>query len=144
VTAPALPGCHTQARSLDELMERTREAIELCLDVEGDTGSGLENALRATLAEGEVGHLHVGFKGTMNALYLKDLADKTRRGLRGRIEAGKSGGGLCYGYRVVRSMQGGELATGERDVEPSEAEIVVRIFREFSSGASLRRRLRSA
>ncbi len=89
-----------------------------------------------TLAEGEVGHLHVGFKGTMNALYLKDLADKTRRGLRGRIEAGKSGGGLCYGYRVVRSMQGGELATGEREVEPSEAEIIVRIFREFSSGLS--------
>ncbi len=32
---PALPGCHTQARSLDVLMERIREAIELCLEVEG-------------------------------------------------------------------------------------------------------------
>jgi predicted RNase H-like HicB family nuclease len=31
-SVPALPGCHTQARSLDELMERVREAIELCLD----------------------------------------------------------------------------------------------------------------
>jgi predicted RNase H-like HicB family nuclease len=41
-SVPALPGCHTQARSLDELMERTREAIELCLEVEGDTGSGLD------------------------------------------------------------------------------------------------------
>jgi len=30
---PALPGCHTQARSLDELMERIKEAIELCLEV---------------------------------------------------------------------------------------------------------------
>src|SRR5690242_17318032 len=28
-----------------------------------------------TLAEGEIGDLHVGLKGTMNALYLKDLAD---------------------------------------------------------------------
>ena len=28
----------------------------------------------------------------MDALYLKDLADKTRRGLRGRVENGKSGG----------------------------------------------------
>ena len=55
-----------------------------------------------TLAEGDITHLHIGFKGTMNALFLKDLADKTHRGLRGRIEAGKSGGGLCYGYRVVR------------------------------------------
>jgi predicted RNase H-like HicB family nuclease len=33
-TVPALPGCHTQARSLDELMERVREAIELCLEVQ--------------------------------------------------------------------------------------------------------------
>jgi predicted RNase H-like HicB family nuclease len=41
-SVPALPGCHTQARSLDELMERTREAIELCLEVEGDTGSELD------------------------------------------------------------------------------------------------------
>lgn len=34
-SVPALPGCHTQARSLDELMKRVREAIELCLEVEG-------------------------------------------------------------------------------------------------------------
>jgi site-specific DNA recombinase len=43
-----------------------------------------------TLSEGEITHLHVGLKGTMNALFLKDLADKTRRGLRGRVEAGKA------------------------------------------------------
>jgi predicted RNase H-like HicB family nuclease len=34
-SVPALPGCHTQARSLDELMSRVREAIELCLEVQG-------------------------------------------------------------------------------------------------------------
>ena len=38
-----------------------------------------------TLAEGEITELHVGLKGTMNALFLKDLADKTRRGLEGRV-----------------------------------------------------------
>jgi predicted RNase H-like HicB family nuclease len=31
-----LPGCHTQAKSLDELMERIKEAIELYLDVHGE------------------------------------------------------------------------------------------------------------
>lgn len=36
-TVPALKGCHTQAKSLDELMERTKEAIELCLEEENDT-----------------------------------------------------------------------------------------------------------
>jgi len=33
--APALPGCHTQARSLDTLMKRMREAISLYLDTRG-------------------------------------------------------------------------------------------------------------
>jgi predicted RNase H-like HicB family nuclease len=33
-SVPELPGCHTQARSLDKLMERVREAIALCLEVE--------------------------------------------------------------------------------------------------------------
>ncbi len=89
-----------------------------------------------TLSEGEIGHLHVGLKGTMNALFLKDLADKTRRGLRGRVEAGKSGGGLCYGYRVVRTIGEHGLRTGERAIEPPEAMIVVRIFRDFVSGVS--------
>jgi len=36
-SVPALHGCHTQAKSLDELMARIREAIELCLEVEGDS-----------------------------------------------------------------------------------------------------------
>lgn len=34
-TVPSLKGCHTQARSLDKLMDRVKEAIELCLEVEG-------------------------------------------------------------------------------------------------------------
>jgi predicted RNase H-like HicB family nuclease len=38
----ALRGCHTQARSLDELIPRTQEAIELCLEVEGEPAEGLE------------------------------------------------------------------------------------------------------
>ncbi|MEA5575335.1 type II toxin-antitoxin system HicB family antitoxin [Anabaena sp. UHCC 0451] len=31
---PSISGCHTQAKSLDELMERIKEAIELCLEVD--------------------------------------------------------------------------------------------------------------
>ena len=33
-SVPELSGCHTQARSLDTLMKRIREAIELCLEVQ--------------------------------------------------------------------------------------------------------------
>jgi len=35
-SVPELRGCHTQAKSLDTLMRRVREAIELCLEVEGE------------------------------------------------------------------------------------------------------------
>jgi predicted RNase H-like HicB family nuclease len=35
-TVPQLRGCHTQARSLDELIVRVKEAIELCLEVEAE------------------------------------------------------------------------------------------------------------
>ena len=35
-SVPALSGCYTQARSLDELMARIKEVIELCLEVQGD------------------------------------------------------------------------------------------------------------
>ena len=41
-SVPSLPGCHTQARSLDILMERIREAIELCLEVEGQQTEDLD------------------------------------------------------------------------------------------------------
>ncbi len=92
-----------------------------------------------TLAEGEIDELHVGLKGTMNALFLKDLAAKTHRGLRGRVEAGKSGGGICYGYDVVKLHDdAGELVRGERSIDEAEAEVVRRIFREFAQGTSPR------
>ena len=92
-----------------------------------------------TLSEGEIGELHVGLKGTMNALFLKDLAHKTRRGLEGRIRQGKSGGGLCFGYDVVRKVDAsGEALRGERRINEGEAAIVKRIFQEFAQGRSPR------
>ncbi len=95
------------------------------------------NVRMVTLSEGDVTHLHVGLKGTMNALFLKDLADKVRRGLRGRVEDGKSGGGNSYGYDVVKSFDAtGEPVRGSRIVDEAEAQIVNRIFREYAGGAS--------
>ena len=90
-----------------------------------------------TLSEGPISELHIGLKGTMGALYLKDLADKTRRGLRGRVEAGKSGGGNSYGYDVVvRFAETGEPERGERRVNDAEAAIVRHIFGEYVAGKS--------
>jgi predicted RNase H-like HicB family nuclease len=41
-SVPQLPGCHTQARSLDEVVGRIREAVELCLEVDGAPEPKLE------------------------------------------------------------------------------------------------------
>ena len=82
-----------------------------------------------TLSEGVISELHVGLSGTMGALYVKHLAEETHRGLRGRIEAGKSGGGLTYGYDVVRTPKAdGTVEVGD------EAAVVRRIFEAYASG----------
>ena len=92
-----------------------------------------------TLSEGEISHLHIGLKGTMNALFLKDLADKTRRGLRGRVEAGKSGGGNSFGYDVVKKFNdAGEAIRGDRTINLEQAILVRRIFNDYAGGASPR------
>ena len=92
-----------------------------------------------TLSEGEITELHVGLKGTMNALFLKDLAQKVRRGLEGRVREGRSGGGLCYGYDVVREHDAhGDLVRGSRRINGAEATIVRRVFTEFAAGRSPR------
>ncbi len=92
-----------------------------------------------TLAEGEISELHVGLKGTMNALFLKDLGKKTWRGLEGRVRQGRSGGGLCYGYDVVKETDAtGEPRHGGRTVNEPEAAVVRRIFRDYGVGKSPR------
>ncbi len=88
-----------------------------------------------TLSEGLVSELHVGLGGTMSALYLKQLAEKTRRGLRGRIEQGRSAGGRAYAYRPVSDEHG---KPGKLAIVIEEAEIVRRIFKDYVAGKSPR------
>ncbi len=84
-----------------------------------------------TLAEGEISELHVGLKAMMNALFLRDLAEKTHRGLRGRPEGGRSAGGNAYGYKVMQGMgpECGLPVTGARRIDPEQALVVVRASR---------------
>jgi site-specific DNA recombinase len=90
-----------------------------------------------TLADGEINELHIGLKGTMNALYLKDLAQKTRRGLEGRVRKGFSGGGNAFGYDVIHELAAdGTPARGKRKINRNEANIINRIFKDFVSGQS--------
>ena len=38
-SVPALRGCHTQGRTMDELLANVKEAIELCLETQKDVSS---------------------------------------------------------------------------------------------------------
>ena len=102
-----------------------------------------------TLSEGDVDRIHVGLKGTMNALFLEDLGRKTRRGLEGRVRAGRSTGRVIYGYRRVTGVlrPDGEPERGLREIDPETANIVRDIFRDYAAGLSpltIARRLNQA
>jgi len=92
-----------------------------------------------TISEGAVDELHVGLKGTMNALYLRETRRKTRRGMEGVVRDGRHTGGRVYGYAIRRAFDAaGEPIRGLRDLVPTEAEVVVEIFRKYAAGASPR------
>jgi site-specific DNA recombinase len=89
-----------------------------------------------TLSEGEISELHVGLKGTMNALFVRDLAAKIKRGQRGAAEAGRIPGGKSYGYDLDTETRDakGERVKGLRKINQAEAKIVRRIFAEYIAG----------
>lgn len=90
------------------------------------------DAILETLADGPVGPMHVGLKGTMAAMFLADLGQKVRRGQVGRVKAGRIPTNRCFGYRVTSTLE----ERGLREVDPVEAAIVRRIFAAYISGRS--------
>ena len=91
-----------------------------------------------TVSEGAISELQIGFTGTMSAVFLKNLGDKTRRGQVGRVAAGRIPGGLCYGYETdVQVVSGGVVERGRRRVVPEQADVVRRIFAWRAEGRSV-------
>lgn len=91
-----------------------------------------------TAHEGKISELHIGLKGTMNALFLKDMKEKVRRGQRARVAAGYVSSSCAYGYSVVRGVvdERGRPVNGVRQIREEQANIVRRIYDEFISGRS--------
>lgn len=92
-----------------------------------------------TVAEGEINELHIGLKGTMNALYIKDLADKTRRGQIASVLKGSIPGGKTYGYNLIKRYdEHGEPIRGLREINPEQADTIRWIFEQYDKGATLK------
>ncbi len=85
-----------------------------------------------TVSQGELNPLLAGVMGAVAQSFLSELRDKTRRGLRGKVLAGLSAGGIGYGYRADPGRKGG------RQIDEREAEVVRRIFRDYAAGLSPR------
>jgi hypothetical protein len=91
-----------------------------------------------TLSEGDVTHLHVGLKGTMNALFLKDLAEKTRRTAQPR-QGRHVRRPVVLGYDVVKHFAtNGEPIRGDRTINEAEAAVVRCIFADYLAGQAPR------
>lgn len=123
------------------------EALDRLSRGQADTAVAFED-LRAqgvaihTISEGLVDELHVGLKGTMNALFLRDLGAKTRRGQKGVIEEGRVIA-TPYGYDVVRKIgENGEIIVGLRKVNDDQAAVIRRIFADYVAGLSPQRIVR--
>ncbi|NVK20537.1 MAG: recombinase family protein [Methylocystaceae bacterium] len=89
-----------------------------------------------TVTEGTISELHIGLKGTMNALYLKDLGDKTHRGMIASVLKGAVPGGRTYGYDTVKALSDGEPVKGLRKINQKQAEVVRNIFTWYLEGKS--------
>ena len=95
------------------------------------------NIAIVSLLEGEITELHIGLKGTMSALQLKDLSRRVHRGQKERAINGESTGGKSYGYDITpRYDAKGNRISGERKINDQQAAVVRRIFEDYVKGKS--------
>ena len=78
-----------------------------------------------TVQDGKAEEIHIGVKGLVGALYLKDLAQKTKRGQAGVVRDGRHNGGRSYGYRPIAGQN------GKLEIVEDEAAVVRRIFEAY-------------
>jgi DNA invertase Pin-like site-specific DNA recombinase len=129
---------------VEDLSRLTRDTSELLrlhrrLVLRGIEIVGVADGI-ATSAKGAKVHLTV--KGLVNELYLDDLREKVHRGLAGCATRGLSAGGKTFGYKSVpvegAGRPGKDSQSARLVIHPAEADIVRRIFVEYSQGRSLR------
>lgn len=92
-----------------------------------------------TLADGIIGPIHIGMKGTMNAVELEKNAHKQRRGAIGALSRGRIPGGMCYGYEAdPLLLDDGTVDRGRRRIVPEQAAVIRWIYAEYVAGKSPR------
>jgi site-specific DNA recombinase len=85
----------------------------------------------------EADDIRVTVKALVNSQFMKTLRGHVHRTFHARAREGKSIGPSPYGYRVVKHVNdNGDPIRGDREIDPKQAEIVVRILTEYAAGVS--------
>ena len=86
--------------------------------------------------EGEIDELKIGFKGTMNAMFIGDMVKKVKRAQLELAREGRLPAGLSYGYKLKRGLydERGRAINGLREIVPEQAEVIRRIFGLYVEG----------
>ncbi len=92
-------------------------------------GVGLERT-HVVLGISSYPELLIGVHGLIDAVYWRELGQKTHRGMQGLALRGLHTGGRCVGYTSVKNADG----SAELEVNKEQAEIVQRIFRLCAEG----------
>jgi len=82
----------------------------------------------------------IAVHGLVDSLYLKEMAAKIRRGLRGQAERGYATGSITYGYRTVPvpdPNRAGEFLGWRIEIDPTEAATIREVFGWYAAGVTL-------
>lgn len=77
-------------------------------------------------------------QGTGHQMELEAIRSRTREALRARARAGRIAGGRCYGYELERRRDESGRSFTVATVDPGEAAIIVRIFRDYLDGRGIK------
>ncbi|WP_375550217.1 recombinase family protein [Oceanicaulis alexandrii] len=116
--------------SLDRL---SRDQADLALIAREMRAAGVRliTADAGEIGDDAAGIMQIGMRGMIGQIYLKDLANKTRRGLEGVVAEGRHTGAPPYGYQKKPDGEPGVLV-----IDTDEAAIVRQICEDFVSGLS--------
>ncbi|HKT85594.1 MAG TPA: recombinase family protein [Novosphingobium sp.] len=90
-----------------------------------------------TLGDGEIDRFKGAIKGLLDEQQRVELRHNIKRGQRDTVAQGRSPAGLAYGYRTANRIDpNGRPVRGLREIDPEQAEIIRRIFREYAAGVS--------
>jgi site-specific DNA recombinase len=81
--------------------------------------------------------LLIGVHGLIDAVYWRELGQKTHRGMQGLALRGLHTGGRCFGYSSVKSSDG----SARLEINPSQAEIINRIYRLYAESSFSMKRI---